>query len=95
MSPLDLKREFGSHIAFMGGIDTQDLLPNGTTAEVRRVTRQLLDGMTADGGGYIMAASHTISPETPDENVFAMYEVAGIARQEIFDRAASIRATVA
>jgi len=47
--------------------------------------------MTVDGGGYILAASHTISPETPVENIFAMYEVAGISRQEIFDRAATIR----
>ena len=93
-NPAKLKREFGSRIAFMGGVDTQYLLPNGTPAQVRRATRHLLDGMTADGGGYILAASHTISPETPDENIFAMYEVAGITRQEIQDRAASIRAAV-
>ena len=37
------------------------------------------------------ALRHTISPETPDENIFAMYEVAGIGRQEIFDRAARMR----
>ena len=56
-------------------------------------TAALLDGMTADGGGYILAASHTISPETPEQNIFAMYEVAGITRPEIYDRAASIRAS--
>jgi uroporphyrinogen decarboxylase len=93
MNPLELKREYGARIAFMGGVDTQHLLPNGSAAEVRRATSKLLDGMTADGGGYILAASHTISPETPDENIFAMYEVAGIARQEIFDRAAAMRAS--
>ena len=92
MDALELKREFGSRIAFMGGVDTQQLLPDGAPAEVRRATRRLLDGMTADGGGYILAASHTVSPETPDENIFAMYEVAGVTRQEIYDRAASIRA---
>ena len=47
--------------------------------------------MTSDGGGYIFAASHTVPPETPDENIFAMYDQAGITREEIFDRAASIR----
>ncbi|MCX6621048.1 MAG: hypothetical protein NTY38_08185 [Acidobacteria bacterium] len=92
MEPLELKREFGSAIAFMGGVDTQGLLPNGSAAEVRRETERLISGMTADGGGYILAASHTISPETPDENIFAMYEAAGIGREEIFDRAAAIRA---
>jgi uroporphyrinogen decarboxylase len=93
MDPLELKREFGAHIAFMGGVDTQDLLPHGTADEVRRATARLLEGMTADGGGYILAASHTIPPETPDENIFAMYEEAGISRDEVFDRAAAIRAT--
>ena len=94
MDPLELKREFGSRIAFMGGVDTQQLLPNGSPTDVRRATHQLLDGMTAGGGGYILAASHTISPETPDENIFAMYEVAGVTREEIFDRAAGIRSAV-
>ena len=92
MDPLDLKREYGAAIAFMGGVDTQGLLPNGSADEVRRETERLIGGMTADGGGYILAASHTISPETPDANIFAMYGAAGISREEIFDRAAGIRA---
>ncbi|MBI5725817.1 MAG: hypothetical protein HZA50_17790 [Planctomycetes bacterium] len=47
--------------------------------------------MTPGGGGYILAASHTVPPESPDENIFAMHEAAGLARQEIFDRAADLR----
>ncbi len=91
MNPLELKKEFGSDLAFMGGVDTQGVLPNGTAAEVRKATAQLLEGMTADGGGYILAASHTVPPETPDDNIFAMYGEAGVTREEIFDRAAQIR----
>jgi len=91
MDPLELKREFGDDIAFMGGVDTQGVLPSGTADDVRKATRRLIDGMTA-GGGYILAASHTIPPETPDENIFAMYQEAGITREQIFDRAAHIRA---
>jgi uroporphyrinogen decarboxylase len=91
MGPLELKRDFGDKLAFMGGVDTQGVLPHGTSAEVRRATRTLLDGMTAGGGGYILAASHTVPPETPDENLFAMYDEAGVSREEIFDRAADIR----
>jgi uroporphyrinogen decarboxylase len=92
MDPLELKREFGDRLAFMGGVDTQELLPFASAAEVRRATERLIEGMTAGGGGYILAASHTIPPETPDENIFALYEVAGIGRAEIMDRAADIRA---
>jgi len=95
MDPLELKREFGRDLAFMGGVDTQYLLPMGTVTEVRRATARLLEGMTSDGGGYILAASHTVPPETPDENIFAMYAEAGISREEIFDRAAQIRAQIA
>ena len=92
MEALELKHEYGSRIAFMGGVDTQALLPFGSVDDVRRATVRLIEGMTADGGGFILAASHTIPPNAPDENIFAMYEEAGVTRQEIFDRAAEIRA---
>lgn len=95
MDPLELKREFGKQIAFMGGVDTQYLLPSGTAAEVHEATERLIDGMTGDGGGYILAASHTIPPETPDRNIFAMYDAAGLTKEEIFDRSSQIRSTLA
>lgn len=91
MDPVELKKEFGQEITFMGGLDTQFLLPNGSADQVRRETAHLIEAMTQDGGGYILAASHTIPPETPDENIFAMYAAAGITREEIFDRSAAIR----
>lgn len=91
MDSAELKREFGADLAFMGGVDTQGMLPRASAAEVRRATEELIATMTSDGGGYILAASHTISPETPDDNIFAMYEAAGISRAEIFDTAAAIR----
>jgi uroporphyrinogen decarboxylase len=91
MDPVCLKKEFGDNLAFMGGVDTQELLPHASVTEVRSATAKLLQEMTAGGGGYILAASHTIPPETPDENIFAMYAEAGISREEIFDHAAQIR----
>jgi len=94
MNPLDLKTQFGKDLAFMGGVDTQGVLPNGTADEVRKATAELLEGMTADGGGYIFAASHTVPPETPNDNIFAMYDEAGISKEEIFDKASQIRDTV-
>ena len=95
MDPPELKREFGEKISFMGGVDTQQLLPEGTPDEVFGATRTLLEAMTAGGGGYILAASHAVPPETPLDNIFAMYDAAGVTRQEIFDRAASIRGRLA
>ena len=95
MNAAELKRDFGSVLTFMGGVDTQEVLPHGTADEVHRATRELIDVMTGDGGGYILAASHTIPPETPIENIFAMYHEAGVTREEAFDRAADIRAKLA
>jgi len=92
MDPLGLKNEFGKGLACIGGVDTQHLLPNGSVEEVRAATARLVEGMTSDGGGYILAASHTVPPETPLDNIFAMYHEAGISREEIFDRASDIRA---
>jgi hypothetical protein len=40
----------------------------------------------------MLAALHTVPPETPDENIFAMYEAAGLSREEIFDHDAALRA---
>jgi uroporphyrinogen decarboxylase len=91
MNSIELKKEFGKELSFMGGVDTQHLLPDGTSDEVYRETLKLIEGMTDDGGGYILAASHTIPPETPIENIFAMYRAAGVTSEEIYDRAADAR----
>jgi uroporphyrinogen decarboxylase len=91
MNSADLKKDFGKDISFMGGVDTIELLPNASSDKVYKETKKLIDIMTADGGGYILAASHTIPPETPLENIFALYGAAGITKEEIFDKAAKIR----
>ena len=73
MDPFELKREFGSHLTFHGGVDEQELLPHATPGEVRDYVKRLVDVVGADGG-LIVAPCHTIQPDTPTENVLAMYE---------------------
>ena len=90
MDIFELKKEFGEQITFMGGLDTQYLLPQGTVREVRQAARKILD-QVAYNGGYILAASHTIPPETPLDNIFALYAEAGIPKEAIFDRASDLR----
>ena len=75
MEPERLKRDFGDRICFLGGIDIQRLLPFGTPAQVREGVRKVIN-ILAPGGGYILAPSHNIEPETPPENIVAMYEAA-------------------
>ncbi|QGP93238.1 Uroporphyrinogen decarboxylase [Neomoorella glycerini] len=76
MDPAVLKREYGKHIAFFGGIDENEILLNGTEAEVRAETRRIIDVLGSDGR-YIVAASHDyLLPEVPARNIVAMYDEA-------------------
>mgnify|MGYP003340486966 CR=1 FL=1 len=62
-----LKRDFGAHLSFHGGIDNQDVLPHGTVADVQREVRDCLSTLGA-GGGYILAPCHNLQPVTPIED---------------------------
>lgn len=75
MDPTRLKAEFGTHLCFDGGIDTQALLPNGTPGDVRAEVRRMIDQVGRDGG-YILAGSHTLQADVPIANVVAMIEEA-------------------
>lgn len=68
-----LKKEYGKDIAFFGGVDVQGVLPNGSVEDVKNEVK-LRISQAAAGGGYILAPAHNIQPDTPVENVFAMYE---------------------
>lgn len=65
-----LKKRFGEHITFWGGIDSRTL-DLGTPEEVRKEVKLRIDEM-APGGGYIAAPSHGV-PFKP-ENIEAMNE---------------------
>lgn len=69
-----LAREFGGRLCFCGGVDVQGLLIRGTPDEVRREVHRLVHLFGRYNGGYIGATSHSIMPETPLDNVIAMYE---------------------
>jgi uroporphyrinogen decarboxylase len=65
---------FGGKVYFDGGVDVQGTLVEGTPAEVKQEVYMLVDRLGRFNGGYIGKTSHTIMPETPLDNVIAMYE---------------------
>ena len=74
MEPRRLKSEFGDRILLNGAIDSHHVLVDGTPRAVREKTRKTLQVMMP-GGGYVAGASHDwILPETPLENVLAMFD---------------------
>jgi len=74
MAPAELKIAFGDEMVFNGCIDTQFVLIEGTPDLVRSKTREVLEIMMP-GGGYVASPSHDyLLPETPIENIIALYE---------------------
>ncbi|HDL89937.1 MAG TPA: hypothetical protein ENG14_03435 [Thermodesulforhabdus norvegica] len=78
MNPSDLKRKYGERVAFWGGIDTQHILPSGTTSEVRAEVRRICR-ILGRNGGYILAAVHNIQRDVLPENILAMFDEAKLA----------------
>jgi uroporphyrinogen decarboxylase len=75
MEPWRLKKEFGRDLCFFGGVDTQDLLPRSTPREIERSVGSLI-GDYGPGGGFVLAPASNIEPDTPPENIVALYEAA-------------------
>jgi uroporphyrinogen decarboxylase len=72
MNPYALKEEFAGRIALHGAVDVQGWLQRATPAEIEAEVNRLIDEVGV-GGGYILAPSHHIQPDTPLENVLALY----------------------
>jgi uroporphyrinogen decarboxylase len=72
---LELKREFGRHLTFCGGLGTQGLLVRATAQEIRDEVRRLQRDM-GRGGGYILETGITIQADVPLENIVALIEAA-------------------
>jgi uroporphyrinogen decarboxylase len=69
-----LYREFGQHLAFYGGISTQEVLPKVTPTGVRAATLACVRDLAPDGTGLILGPSHRMQSDIPAENVMAMLE---------------------
>lgn len=71
MSAPELKARFGGRVSFCGGVDTQDLLPNGTPEQVAAKVRELREIFPT---GLIISPSHeAIQADVPPENIAALF----------------------
>jgi hypothetical protein len=74
MDPEQLKANFGDQLTFWGGgVDTQRVLPFGTTAEVRDQVLRRCE-IFAPGGGFVFNTIHNVQAATPVENIVAMLD---------------------
>lgn len=72
MEPWRLKEKFGDKVSFCGGVDTQELLPNGTPEDVRAKVRELREIFPT---GLIISPSHeALQIDVPAENIKALFD---------------------
>lgn len=70
MDAATLARDFAGRIAFLGGIDAQDLLPNATPQRIADEVRLVRDLL---GPRVVISPSHeAVLPDVPPENIAAM-----------------------
>lgn len=74
MNEAKTARGFGGKISFLYGVDVQHLLPEGTPAQVRAEIRAMRQLFHREDGGLLFAAGNGIMPDTPFENIEAMFE---------------------
>jgi len=75
MDLADLKARFGEKLSFHGALDIQGALPGLEPDEIRAEVHRVIEVM-ARGGGFILAPTNKITPDTPIDNVLAAYEAA-------------------
>jgi uroporphyrinogen decarboxylase len=74
MDAESLAKKYNDKIVFLGGVDTQQLLPFGKPDEVRKDVRRL---KALFGPNFLVSPSHeSLLPNVPPENISAMAETA-------------------
>ncbi|MGI6176545.1 MAG: uroporphyrinogen decarboxylase family protein [Christensenellales bacterium] len=69
-----LKERYGDRLCFLGAIDTNKVLPEGSVQDVRDEVERRIEDLGPCG--YILAAVHDIQVDVPPENVIEMYRAA-------------------
>jgi uroporphyrinogen decarboxylase len=67
-----LRNTFGDQLAYYGGISTQTILPQGTPQDVSRAVAKCVSTLAPDGTGLIVAPSHRMMKDIPQENIDAL-----------------------
>jgi len=62
-------------LTFWGAIDTQHVLPFGSSSDVENEVKDRISDLAA-GGGFVLSAVHAIQPDVPIQNIIAMRDAA-------------------
>ncbi len=71
----EIKKKFGRKISLMGNLHTTEVMLRGSAKDVERESlKAILDAGV--GGGFILSTGDQCGRDTPNENIFAMKEMA-------------------
>ncbi len=71
----EAKRRVGDKLCIKGNINTTEFMLDATPEQVREKCKWAIDA-AGTGGGFILSTGDQCGRDTPDENLFAMVEVA-------------------
>lgn len=72
-----LASEFGGKTAFSGAVDIQHLLCDGTPQTIKDEVHRIIDTLGRPfGGSLLLGPANVMTPETPIENLRALFEAA-------------------
>ena len=66
-------KNYGKSVCLHGGIDVQKLLIHGNPKQIKEEVKKVIN-LWGNRGGIILGPSHEALPETPVENILAIYE---------------------
>lgn len=72
MDPVRIKEKTAGKMALWGGIDTHEVLPQGTPEAVREEVKRKI-AVYGKGGGYMLSADHNILVDVPPENLITLF----------------------
>lgn len=68
-----LTKELGSEITIKGGVKVEALMHN-TPEEIEKETKRIIDEVKPNTKKFVFREANNLSPNTPIENVYAMYQ---------------------
>ncbi len=74
MDEVEVARRFGGRITILAGLDVQQIIPNGTTEEVRREVRHIIDTYARPEGRLILTLGNAATSDCPVENLHAFLD---------------------
>jgi len=74
MNEEEIAKRFGGQITILAGLDVQQIIPNGTTEDVRREVRHIIDTYSRSEGRLIMTLGNAATSDCPVENLYAFLD---------------------